>query len=203
MPRAYACFTTSVLPLISRLPFTGKHTLSELGQFTCAMRDAIKRLRDGCGDAQPNLWTRGRDHCIERQTTLRFVTQHPPKQTKCETLCRRYFGTGDVYYSRRKGHRTGRFLPHNVGVVSWVMQCHTRCGSATLQGLVVSQVVGFSDYLSELRSMIASVHNVGEVAPDETTIQLLEQLSLVLASTRVGVRGCLAVKTLQPDFLIV
>ena len=70
--KAYARMDTSVLMPISQLPFATDHNVSELVQFTSALRDAVSSLRIACDDPHPYVWTRGWEKCLDRHV-LRAV----------------------------------------------------------------------------------------------------------------------------------
>ena len=70
--KAYARMDTNVLMPIPQLPFATDHNVSELVQFTSALRDAVSSLRIACDDPHPYVWTRGWEKCLERHV-LRAV----------------------------------------------------------------------------------------------------------------------------------
>ena len=65
------------MPLPS-LPFASDHNVSELVQFTSAMRDAASSLRIACDDPHPIEWIRGWDKCLERHV-MRAVRSASPQ----------------------------------------------------------------------------------------------------------------------------
>ena len=64
--RAYARLDTGVLMPIPHLPFASDHNVSELVQFTSALRDAASSPRLACDDPHPYIWTTGWEKCLER-----------------------------------------------------------------------------------------------------------------------------------------
>ena len=75
--RAYARLDTVLMP-VPHLPFASDHNVSELVQFTSALRDAASSLRVVCDDSHPHLWTKGWEKCLERHV-LRAVRSASPQ----------------------------------------------------------------------------------------------------------------------------
>ena len=62
----------------SEMCIRDSHNVSELVQFTSAMRDAASSLRIACDDPHPIEWIRGWDKCLERHV-MRAVRSASPQ----------------------------------------------------------------------------------------------------------------------------
>ena len=76
--RAYARLDTWVFMPTPHLHFASDHNVSELVQFTSALRDAASSLRVACDDPHPYLWIKGWEKCLERHV-LRAVRSASPQ----------------------------------------------------------------------------------------------------------------------------
>ena len=105
----YARMDTSVLRPILQLPFATDKNISELIQFTSALKDAVSSLRVTCDDPHPYLWTRGWGKCLERHV-LRAVRPTSPTAPSIKSMIADAFAQGSRLYA--EGRRGPDVLHH-------------------------------------------------------------------------------------------
>ena len=168
--RAYARLDTGVLMPFPHLPFASDHNVSELVQFTSALRDAASSLRVACDDPHPYLWTKGWETCLERHV-LRAVRSASPQAPVVKSMIAEAFSQGERL---QKEDRLG------PDILQHVIRCLCRgLSRATpaavmqaLQNLVVPVGTPFSSYLSEMKLLVGNVRCIGHVAPEDGTMQI-------------------------------
>ena len=92
--RAYARLDTGVLMPIPHLPFASDHNVSELVQFTSALRDAASSLRLACDNPHPYIWTKGWEKCLKRHV-LRAVRSASPQAPAIKSMIVDAFSQGE------------------------------------------------------------------------------------------------------------
>ena len=162
---------TSVLMSIPQLPFATDHNVSELVQFTFALRDAVSNLRVACDDPHPYLWTRGWEKCLERRI-LRAVRPTSPEAPSIKSMIADAFAQGSRLYA--EGRRGPDVLHHIFRSLCCGLRRATPAAvMQALQNLVVPVGTPSSVYLSELRLLVRNVRCIGRVAPEDGTMQIV------------------------------
>ena len=91
--RAYARMDSNVPMPIPVLPFASEHYVSELVEFTSALRDAASSLRLDCDDPHPSEWTSGLNNNLERHT-MRAGCVASPQAPSLKTIISAAFEQG-------------------------------------------------------------------------------------------------------------
>ena len=91
--KAYERMETGVLRSIPQLPFANDHNVSDLMQFTSALRDAVASLRVACDAPHPYLWTRGWEKYLERHV-MRAVRSTTSQASTLTSMITEAFAQG-------------------------------------------------------------------------------------------------------------
>ena len=168
--KTYARMDTSVLMPLPQLPFATDHNVSELVQFTSALRDAGSSLRIACDDPHPYLWTRGWGKCHERHV-LRDVRLTSPQAPSIKSMIADAFAQGSRLQA--EGRRGPDVLQHIIRSLCRSLSRATPAAvMQALQNLVVPVGTPLSVYLSELRLLAGNIRCIGHVAPEDGTMQI-------------------------------
>ena len=148
--------------------FSCTNNVSDLVQFTLALRDAVSSLRLVCDDFHPLSWTKGWEKCIERHV-LRAVRPTAPQISALKGMVSNAFSQGGrLQDSGRSGPDV---LHHVIPILCRHLSTATPAAvMQALQRLVVPAATPFSTYLSELRLLLGNVRCVGSVASEDGTL---------------------------------
>ena len=151
------------------LPFASEHNVSELVQFTSALRDAASSLRLACDDPHPVLLTRGWEKSLERHT-LRAVRAASPQAPSLKAMVSAAFKQGGRLQD--EGHSGPDVLQYVIRTLCRGLSKATPAAvMQALQNLVVPAGTPFCTYLSELHLLVENVRSIGHVAPEDGTMQ--------------------------------
>ena len=168
--KAYARMDTSVLMPLPSLPFASDHNVSELVQFTSAMRDAASSLRIACDDPHPIKWIRGWDKCLERHV-MRAVRSASPQAPALKAMISGAFKQAGRLQD--EGLHGPEVLQHVIRTLCRGLSRATPAAvMQALQNLVVPAGTLFSTYLTELHLLVENVRCIGHVAPEDGTMQI-------------------------------
>ena len=161
---------TSVLRPILQLPFATDKNISELIQFTSALKDAVSSLRIACDDPHPYVWTRGWEKCLERHV-LRAVRPTSIQAPSVKSMIADAFAQGSRLQD--EGRRGPDVLQHIIrSLCRGLSRATPAAVMQALQNLVVPVGTPFSVYLSELRLLVGNIRCIGHVAPEDGTMQI-------------------------------
>ena len=107
MPR----MDTGVLMPIPQLPFANDRNVSNLVEFTSAVRDVVASLRVAYDDPHSYLWTRGWEKCLERHV-LRAVRSTAPQASTLKPMITEAFAQGGFF--RDEGRHGSDVLQHAI-----------------------------------------------------------------------------------------
>ena len=156
---------------IPQRPFATDKNVSELIQFTSALRDAVSSLRVACDDPHPYVWTRGWEKCLE-QHVLRALRPTSPQAPSIKSMIADAFAQGSRLYA--EGRRGPDVLHHIFRSLCCGLRRATPAAvMQALQNLVVPVGTPSSVYLSELRLLVRNVRCIGHVAPEDETMQIV------------------------------
>lgn len=152
------------------IPFSSTNNVSDLVQFTSALRDAESSLRLACDDSHPLSWTKGWDKNMQRHVP-RAVRATAPQVSPLKSM------VSDAFAQGGRLQDCGRTGPH---VLQHIVRTLCRpLSTATparvmqaLQNLVVPAKTPFGTYLSEMRLLLQNVCCVRSVAAVDGTMQI-------------------------------
>ena len=140
------------------------------------MRKSIELAPVACNDTHPIEWTQCWEKVLERHI-LRSVRSSSPQAPAVKTMAADAFGQGGKLLDT--GHNGQTAFDHVLRALSrGLSKASPAAVMQTLQNLVVPQGAPFSEFQGQMRLLVSNVRCVGQVAPEDCTMQLANKTSV-------------------------
>lgn len=171
--KALASYNTTSLMKLPRLPLNRDRAVTDTVQFTSTLSRNVYEIREGAGDVTTSKdWVRGWDLPLEKHVLNALSFSADPTQAGLlRTKINMAFSqTRSKMEEGMLGADAMEFLVRTLGKVLGMVSVATIVYE--LQNLVVPVGTPFSAYMGRLRSLVQNAHSIGQVAPQDSTLQM-------------------------------